>query len=299
MLVHIGRIINKNILGRYAVPSFNTQDLETTMGIVRAAERQNAPIILQTSVGALEYAGIEELAGLNKQSARDAKVPVALHQDHCHDFLLIKKLIKLGYSSVMIDASHLPYKDNLKLTKQVVAYAHKRGVWVQAEIGRILGNEDWQDVKSGDDLMTDPDQAADFVSQTRIDTLAVAVGSVHGIPVDPRIKKILSTLKEHVDLKRLKAIRQKVKIPLVMHGASGVPDNQIRAAIKMGVAVFNIDTDLRVAFNKALRSNLKKNPQIYDPRKILGPATDALQAMAETKLKLMHTSGKAKGFRMR
>ncbi len=294
MLVHIGRILKRNIIGKYALPAFNTSDLETTQGIVRAAEKQNAPIIIQTSVGALEYAGINELVGLIKQEAHEAKVPIALHQDHCHDFGLIKKLINLGYSSVMIDASHLPYKDNIKLTKQVVAYAHKHGVWVQAELGRILGNEDWQNVKSGQDLMTDPDQAAQFVAETRIDTLAIAVGSVHGIPVDPRIKKVLSTLREHVDLKRVKAIRQKVKIPLVMHGASGVPDNQIRSAIKLGVTVFNIDTDLRVAFNKALRSTIKKFPQIYDPRKLFRPATDALQSMAEYKIKLLKCNNQGK-----
>jgi fructose-bisphosphate aldolase class II len=293
MIVHIGRILNKNILGKYAVPAFNTQDLETGLGIIRAAEKQKAPIILQTSVGALEYAGVEELVAINRQLARDAKVPVALHQDHCHDVKLIKKLINLGYSSVMIDCSHLPYKENLKVTKEVVSYAHKRGVWVQAELGRILGNEDWQNVKSGEDLMTDPDQAAQFVAVTKIDTLAVAIGSMHGIPVDPRVKKILSTLKEHIDLNRLKAIRQKVNIPLVVHGASGVPDAQLRAAIKYGVVVFNIDTDLRVAFNKALRENLKKNPQIYDPRKLLGPATEALQKVAEHKLEVLKTKGKA------
>lgn len=299
MLVHIGRIVNKNILGKYAVPSFNTSNLEMTQGIVRASIKQKAPVIIQTSVGALEYAGIEELVGLIKTIAHSSPTPIALHQDHCHDFKLIRKLIELGYSSVMVDASHLEYKENLKLTREVVKYAHKRGVWVQAELGRILGNEDWQTVKSGDDLMTDPVQAADFVKDTGIDTLAIAVGSVHGIPVDPRIKKILSTLKEHVDLARVKEIRKRVKIPLVMHGASGVPDKQIRAAIRQGVAVFNIDTDLRVAFNNAIRLNIKKNPEIYDPRKLFRPATDALQEMAETKLKLMHTSGKAKGFKMR
>ena len=293
MLVHIGQIVNKKILGKYAIPAFNTSDLEMTQGLVRAAEKQKAPIIIQTSVGALEYAGIEELVGLIKQEAREAKIPIALHQDHCHDFALIKKLISLGYSSVMIDASHLPYKDNLKLTKEVVSYAHKRGVWVQAEIGRLLGNEDWQTVKTGEDLMTDPDEATKFVSETRIDTLAVAVGTLHGIPVNPKIKKVLSTLKEHIDMPRLKAIRQKVKIPLVVHGASGVPDAQIREAVRLGVAIFNIDTDLRVAFNKALRSNLKKNPQIYDPRKILAPATEALQKKAEEKIKLLKCNQKA------
>jgi fructose-bisphosphate aldolase, class II len=297
MLVHIGRIVNKHILGKYALPAFNTSDLEMTQGIVRAAEAQKAPIIIQTSVGALEYAGFEQLVGIIKTEAREASVPIALHQDHCHDFELIKKLIAHGYSSVMIDASHLPYEENLKLTKAVVAYAHKRGVWVQAELGRILGNEDWQNVKSGDDLMTDPEQAAGFVKETKIDTLAIAVGSVHGIPVDPRIKKVLSTLKEHVDIERVKAIREKVSIPLVMHGASGVPDKQLQAAIKHGVAVFNIDTDLRVAFNKALRDNIKKYPQIYDPRKLFKPATDALQAMAEKKIKLLKGNGKAKGFK--
>lgn len=292
MLVHVGKIVNKHMLGRYAIPAFNTQDLETTQGIVRAAVAQKAPVIIQTSVGALEYAGIEELVGIIKTEARQAKTDIALHQDHCHDFNLIKKLIDLGYSSVMIDCSHLPYKENVKLTKAVVSYAHKRGVWVQAELGRILGNEDWQNVKSGDDLMTDPDQAAEFVNQTKIDTLAVAVGSMHGIPVNPKIKKVLSTLKEHIDLKRLAAIRAKVEVPLVVHGASGVRDRQLRAAIKFGVAIFNIDTDLRVAFNKALRDNLKKNPQIYDPRKLLGPATEALQKVAEHKIKVLKANNK-------
>ena len=282
------------MVGRYAVPAFNTNDLETTQGIIRAAVAQKAPVIVQTSVGAIEYAGLEEIAAIIKAQARDVKVPVALHQDHCKDFSLIKKLIAHGYSSVMIDASHLPYKENVKLTKAVVSYAHKRGVWVQAEIGRLLGNEDWQDVKSGEDLMTDPDEAAKFVNETRVDTLAVAVGSMHGIPVNPKIKKILSTLKEHIDLIRLKEIRKKVKVPLVLHGASGVPDDQMKKAVKLGVAVFNIDTDLRVAFNKALRENIHKHPQVYDPRKLLRPATDALQKMAEEKLKLLGAKGKAK-----
>ena len=297
MLVHIGEILNKKILGKYALPAFNTQDLETTQGIIRAAEKQKAPVIVQTSVGALEYAGIEELATIIKMEARKAKVPIALHQDHCKDFGLIKKLIALGYSSVMIDASGMEYKENVKLTKAVVAYAHKRGVWVQAEIGRLLGNEDWQDVKTGEDLMTDPSEAVKFVQETGIDTLAVAVGSMHGIPVNPKVKKILSTLKEHIDVPRLKAIHKAVKLPLVLHGASGVPDDQIRQAIRQGVAVFNIDTDLRVAFNKALRDNLRKHPQIYDPRKILAPATEALQKMAETKIKLLKGNGKAKTVR--
>jgi fructose-bisphosphate aldolase, class II len=294
MLVHIGKIINKKMVGKYAVPAFNTNDLETTLGIVRAAEKQRAPVIVQTSEGALNYAGMEEIVTIMKIEARKAGVPVALHQDHCKHFDIIKKLIDLGYSSVMIDVSHLDYKENVKMTKAVVKYAHKRGVWVQAEIGRLLGNEDWQDVKSGEDLMTDPDEAAKFVAETGIDTLAVAVGSMHGIPVNPKIKKIMSTLKEHIDLPRLAAIRAKVKIPLVLHGASGVPDDQIQNAISHGVAVFNIDTDLRVAFNKALRDNLDKHPEIYDPRKILAPATEALQKAAETKIKLLKASRKAK-----
>lgn len=294
MLVHIGKIIHKKMVGKYAVPAFNTSDLETTQGIIRAAEHLKAPVIVQTSVSTLEYAGIEEISNIIKTEARNAKVPVALHQDHCKDFSIIKQLIDVGYSSVMIDASHLPYKENVKVTKAVVSYAHKRGVWVQAEIGRLLGSEDWQDVKSGEDLMTDPDEAAKFVLDTGVDTLAVAVGSMHGIPVNPKIKKILSTLKEHIDLPRLKSIRSKVTVPLVLHGASGVPDSQLKAAVKMGVVIFNIDTDLRVAFNKALRDNIKKHPQVYDPRKLLRPATDALQFMAEKKLKLLSANNKSK-----
>lgn len=280
------------MIGRYAVPAFNTADLETTQGIIRAAEAQRSPVIVQTSVSSLEYAGLEEIASIIKLEARKAKVPVALHQDHCKDFGIIKELIANGYSSVMIDASHLPYKENVKLTKAVVAYAHKRGVWVQAEIGRLLGSEDWQDVKSGEDLMTDPDEAAKFVADTGVDTLAVAVGSMHGIPVNPKIKKILTTLKEHIDIKRLKEIRKKVRVPLVLHGASGIPDSQLKAAVKIGVAIFNIDTDLRVAFNKALRENIHKHPQVYDPRKLLAPATEALQKMAEEKIKILGSRNK-------
>ncbi|HYE22180.1 MAG TPA: class II fructose-bisphosphate aldolase [Verrucomicrobiae bacterium] len=294
MLVHIGRIINKKMVGKYAVPAFNTNDLETTQGIARAAQAQNAPVIMQTSEGAIEYAGLEEITAIIKAVVREVDVPIALHQDHCKDFELIKKLIAHGYSSVMIDASHLEYKENVKLTKAVVAYAHKRGVWVQAELGRLLGNEDWQSVKSGQDLMTDPIQAAKFVRDTGVDTLAVAVGSFHGIPVNPEIKKILTTLREHIDLHRLKLIHEHVRVPLVLHGASGVPDHQMQAAIKHGVAVFNIDTDLRVAFNKGLRKNIKDNPQIYDPRKLLRPATDSLQKMAEEKIKLLKAKNKAK-----
>ncbi|HEX5429652.1 MAG TPA: class II fructose-bisphosphate aldolase [Patescibacteria group bacterium] len=293
MLVHIGKIIHKKMLGHYAVPAFNTSNLELTQGIIRAAEAQKAPIILQTSVGALEYAGLEELIAINKAAAREASVPIALHQDHCKDFELIKKLIAHGYSSVMIDLSALPYEDNVKQTREVVKYAHNAGVWVQAEIGRLLGNEDWQNVKSGEDLETDPDEAAKFVASTGVDTLAVAVGTMHGIPVNPATKKILHTLKEHVDLPRLRAIAAKVKIPLVLHGASGVPDVQLKEAVKENVAIFNIDTDLRVAFNEALRQNIKKNPQIYDPRKLLAPATDALQKEAEKKLQILGASGKA------
>lgn len=293
MLVHIGKIIHKKMLGQYAVPAFNTSNLEITESVIKAAEAQKAPIILQTSVGALEYAGIDELVGLNKIAARNASVPIALHQDHCKDFKLIKQLIDLGYSSVMIDLSALPYEDNVKQTREVVEYAHKAGVWVQAEIGRLLGNEDWQNVKSGEDLMTDPDEAAKFVADTGIDTLAVAVGTWHGIPVNPATKQIMHTLVEHIDLPRLRAIAAKVKIPLVVHGASGVPDVQLKEAIKEKVAIFNIDTDLRVAFNDALRKNIKDHPEIYDPRKLLGPASEALQKVAELKLQILGANGKA------
>lgn len=293
MLVHIGKIIHKRMLGKYAIPAFNTQDLETTQGIIRAAVAQKSPVILQTSVGALEYAGIETLVGIMKSEARSADVPIALHLDHCKDFKIIKKVIDLGFTSVMIDTSHLPFKENIKATKEVVAYAHKCGVWVQAELGRLLGSEDWQKVGAGDDLMTDPIDAAKFVTETRINTLAVAVGSLHGIPINPKTLVIRKTLKEHIDLERLLEIHRLVKIPLVVHGASGVPDNQLKAAIKLGVAIFNIDTDLRVAFNKALRSNLQKHPEIFDPRKILHPATDALQKVAEDKIKVLDVAGKA------
>ncbi|MBT5338428.1 class II fructose-1,6-bisphosphate aldolase [Candidatus Falkowbacteria bacterium] len=287
MLVHVKKIISKAERGGYAVGAFNVNNLEIIAAVLNAAEKLKSPVIIQTTEGAIEYAGLEELVALVKAAAADLKVPVALHLDHGHDFELIKKCIEYGYSSVMIDASDKPFKKNIALVKKVVNYAHKRQVWVQAELGRLEGSEDWIKVGQKDVYLTEPEEAKDFVKQTGVDTFAPAIGNYHGVG------KIINKKVLKLDLKRLEKIDKLVKVPLVLHGASGFPDNQIKGAVKAGVRVINIDSELRISFTKAERKFLKLNKDVYDPRKILAPAIKAMQKTVEKKILVLGSNDKA------
>ncbi len=287
MLVHIKKIVNDAEKGGYAVGAFNVNNLEILQAVLQAAEKLKSPVIIQTTEGAIEYAGHEELTALVKASAQDLKIPVALHLDHGHSFDVIKKCIKLGYSSVMIDSSDKGYDENIKNVKKVVEYAHQRKVWVQAELGRLEGSEDWLKVGKNKAFLTEPPEALDFVRKTKVDTFAPAIGNYHGV------QKIVSKKVLRLDLNRLEKIDKLVKVPLVLHGASGFSDYQIKQAVKRGVRVINIDSELRVSFTRAERKFLQENTNVYDPRKILSPAILAMQKTVEKKIKVFGSQNKA------
>jgi fructose-bisphosphate aldolase class II len=282
MLVHIKDLFPEGVVGQFAYPAFNTMNLEITQGIIAAAEEANAPIILETSEGAISYAGLNTLYEIMATMAIKAKVPIALHMDHGRNVEQLKEGIELGYSSVMLDHSALSYEENVRDTKAMVEFAHTEGAWVQGEIGKIRGSEDWVSVSEAEALLTDPEEAAQFVKDTGVDTLACSVGTVHGII------KIRGGVTPHVDVERIAAISKLVNIPMVLHGASGVPDDVCQAAIKAGIGIINIDTELRLAFSNALRETLAAQPDEIDPRHLLKPSIEAVKQAA---LKKLHAFG--------
>lgn len=283
MLVHIKELFTKEVRGKFAYPAFNTINLETTIGIIKAAEELNTPIILETSEGAIKYAGLETIFEMMASLAIKAKVPIALHMDHGKDMDQLKRGIELGYSSVMIDHSNLDIDQNIKDTKAMVEFAHKEGAWVQGEVGRIRGNEDWVSVADSESMLTEPEEAKRFWEATGVDTLASAVGTIHGII------KMTGQAEAHVDVERIERIAAQVPVPLVLHGASGVPDDIISRAIQSGVAIINIDTELRLAFTSELRKTLAENPDEVDPRKYFAPAIEAVTQAAKRKLQTFKT----------
>lgn len=279
MLVHIKELFASDVLGKFAYPAFNTMDLEITQGIIAAAEEVKAPVILEVSEGAIKYAGLTTLFEIMATLAIKAKMPVALHMDHGKDVEQLKQGIELGFSSVMIDHSHLPFEQNVADTKELVEFAHREGAWVQGEVGRIRGSEDWVSVSDREALLTDPQEAQKFVQTTGVDTLACSFGTIHGII------KMTGSAQAHVDVDRIKAVHDLVKIPLVLHGASGVPEDVIRQAIANGIGIINIDTELRLAYTGALRQALADQPKEVDPRKIMQPVIAAVKQAAVMKLK--------------
>jgi fructose-bisphosphate aldolase class II len=215
------------------------------------------------------------------------KVPIAIHLDHGKNTQIVKDCINIGYNSVHMDASEKDYATNLKLSKQMAILAHNKKIWIQAELGSILGKEGLVKLETGEinmkDLMTNPHQAKDFVEHTKIDTLAISVGTIHG-----HFKGV-----ERVDQPRLKKIRELVKIPLVLHGGSGLSPQTFKQAIKNGISIINIDTNLRLAFKKALQDTISKESDIIDPRKILNPSTEAMQKEVEKMIRIFGSYNKA------
>ncbi|NPV44055.1 MAG: class II fructose-1,6-bisphosphate aldolase [Firmicutes bacterium] len=268
--------------GSYAVGAFNTNNMEIVQAIVEAAVEENSPVILQASQGALKYAGIEYITAMVKAAAEIAPIPIALHLDHGTSFEQIVKCIRYGFTSVMIDGSKYPLEENIRITKKVVEIAGAVGVSVEAELGKIGGTEDDISVSEKEAYMTDPQEAVRFVKETGVDSLAIAIGTAHGpYKGEPKL-----------DFDRLEKISSLVDIPLVLHGASGVPEDSIRKAVERGICKINIDTDIRQAFARAVREFLEKNPKEYDPRKILGPAKEEMKKVIREKIRLFGSSGK-------
>lgn len=285
MIVHIKKIVSGAQKGQYALGAFNTSNLEVTLGIIRGAASQKSPVIVQVSESTIKYAGLTNITELIKIiAATDGrKIPIAIHLDHGHSFKIVADCIKAGFSSVHIDGSDLPFEKNIALTKKATAYGHKHGVFVQAELGAMLGKEGTvlKGVpKDPNAYMTDPAKVKEFVRRTGVDTLAVSVGTMHGYYQG----------KEKIDFPRLKKIHQQIpQTPLVLHGASGLSDSDLKAAAKFGVRIVNIDTDVRKAFTEALRQTIKVVPKNhYDPRTVLAPS---LAAVAEEVTRLIKLFG--------
>lgn len=289
----------------YAVGAFNFVNMEVLQAIVKAADQLKAPVIIQVTEGALEYAGLKVLAAMARIFANESAAQVALHLDHGHQIEVIRACIEEGFGSVMIDASHLPFEENVRLTKSVVDIAHAAGVAVEAELGRLMGVEDTVSVTERDAVLVNPELAAEFVRETHVDFLAPAVGTSHGA--------FKFKGEAHIDFERLRRVKELTGIPLVLHGASsippallkealdagilipeakGVPAEEIRKAMELGIAKVNVDTDLRIGFVAALRQTLGSNPTLFDVRKLLGPAREKVARIVSQRIKELGSAGR-------
>jgi len=290
----------------YAIGAFNVNNMEIIQGIMQAGSEERAPLILQVSAGARKYAGQPYIMKLVEAALMENDLPVVVHLDHGADFDICKACIDGGFTSVMIDGSHLPFEENIAVTRRVADYAHERGVWVEAELGKLAGVE--EHVSNADHVYTDPDQAVDFVERTGCDSLAVAIGTSHGA------YKFKGEAK--LDFERLEEIGKRLPgYPLVLHGASsvpqefveacnkfggqvggarGVPEDMLRKAAGMGVCKINVDTDIRLAVTASIRQYLVEHPEAFDPRAYLKPARQAVKDMVAHKIRnVMGSSGKA------
>jgi tagatose bisphosphate family class II aldolase len=276
-------LIQKAKAQKKAIAAFNIHNLETIQAVIEGAAEMRAPVIIQTTPGTLRHAGVAYIGAIIRKAAEIHDIPIALHMDHCPSYDTIVSCIQNHYTSVMVDGSRLPYNENVRLVSDVVRMAHAVGVQVEGEIGRISGVEDDIFVNHVEAALTVPGEAKQFVEDTGIDTLAVAIGTAHGMySGEPKL-----------DFERLTAIYDLVDVPLVLHGASGVPDESIREAIRRGIAKINIATELKNPMADAIKKAFKDNPEENDPRKYMGAAKDAVKQMVIRKIRLSHSAGLA------
>lgn len=268
----------------YAVGAFNVENMEMMQAVVAAAEAERAPVILQTTPSTLKYAGTATFAAMARAVAEHTRTPVAIHLDHGDSFGLCVKAATDGYTSIMIDGSKLPLEENIALVRQVAEMAAccSGRPAVEAELGRLGGKEDSLEVKPGEDLYTDPDEAARFVQETGIDSLAVAIGTAHGFyKGEPKL-----------DFDRLAQLQAAVPVPLVLHGSSGVPDADVQRAVSSGVCKVNFATELRAAYTDAVRHTLAGDSALYDPKKFGAPGRDAVMALVRHRITVCGACGR-------
>ncbi|CEP68208.1 Ketose-bisphosphate aldolase, class-II [Moorella glycerini] len=268
--------------GGYAIGAFNIHNLETLQAVAEAAAEAAAPVILQATPGTVKYAGADYLVAMARVAAGRAGVPVALHLDHATDIDLIGACLEAGFTSVMFDGSTLPLEENIARTRQVAAMAHAKGAAVEAELGRLGGREDDLSVDEVEANYTDPEEAVLFVGATGIDSLAVAIGTAHGVyRGEPRL-----------DFDRLKTIAARMSLPLVLHGASGLPDAAVTNCIALGICKVNIATELKLALAASLRETLAVLSEETDPRHYFAPARRAVKDVALGKMRLCGAAGR-------
>ena len=272
----------------YAIGAFDVNNLEMVKAVVSACVKEQSPVIIQTTEKAIHYAGVDYLSSMIRIAAKQP-VPVVLHLDHGKSLDTVRLCIENGYTSVMFDGSRLPFNQNVRITKQVVALAKPKKITVEAELGIIPGKEDY--VSASENFYTDPKVAKKFLAATKVDSLAVAIGTKHGL----NEKEISHGMKKgHLKL-RLDILKElgEIDVPLVLHGGSDVPARDIKKCIRLGVAKINIDTELRVAFKSAVENFIKKNPGVYDPREIMTPAMERIEEVVKRKVKEFGSSKKA------
>lgn len=283
VLVTNAYLLKKADEGGYAVGAFNANNMEMIQAIIETAEEEKSPVILQASQGAIKYAGLDMIVAMVKSCAERTKVPVSLHLDHGTDYEQNVRCLRAGFTSLMYDGSSKPFEENVATTKKIVDIAHIVGVSVEAEIGRVGGTEEHIVVSEVEALMTDPGEAKKFVDLTGVDSLAVAVGTVHR----------MMTREAKLDFDRIAKIKKLVKIPLVLHGASGVPDDGVKKAVAAGIRKINIATELNKSFTNAVAKAIKDAPTEVDPRKMLTKGKEATKAAVREKMKLFNSCGKA------
>ncbi|WGE28439.1 tagatose bisphosphate family class II aldolase [Edwardsiella tarda] len=280
-------IANREMLYRaqregYAVPAFNIHNLETIQVVTETAAELASPVILAGTPGTFSYAGTDNLVVLCRQAAARHDLPLALHLDHHESPSDIGAKVRAGVRSVMIDASALPFARNIATVAEVVRFCRRYGVSVEAELGRLGGQEDDRQVDEAESRLTDPEAAAEFVERSGIDSLAVAIGSAHG----------LYRGEPHLDFARLAAIRQRVAIPLVLHGASGLAAEMVREAIALGICKVNVATELKIAFADALKRYFHAHPEANDPRQYMAAGKQAMRAVVAEKIRLCGSAGR-------
>ncbi|KEI73346.1 tagatose bisphosphate family class II aldolase [Endozoicomonas elysicola] len=267
---------------QYAVPAFNIHNLETVRVVVETAAEMRSPIILAGTPGTISYAGARYLVAIAQTASEIHDIPIALHLDHHESLGAIKPLIDMGVKSVMIDGSHHDFEENIRIVREVVQYAHARDVTVEAELGRLGGQEDDLIVDEKDALYTNPAQAAEFIERTGIDSLAVAIGTAHGMyKSEPKL-----------DFERLAEIRNVTTAPLVLHGASGISTPDVRRTIELGVTKVNVATELKIAFSDKVKEYFLANPEANDPRKYMEPGKDAMAALIREKIDMCGSSNR-------
>lgn len=276
------QILKKAQEGNYAIGAFNVENMEMVMAVISAAEEMNAPVIMQTTPSTVKYAGLDYFLANARVAASNAKVPVVMHLDHGSSFELAAQALRAGYTSIMIDGSHGDFESNIEISKAVVDMCKPSGIAVEAELGKVGGKED--DLDGGDgDLYTDPLEAKEFVERTGIDSLAIAIGTAHGMyKGEPKL-----------DLERLSEIRKVVSVPLVLHGGSGIPDWKVQEAIKRGICKVNYATELRIAYTHGVNTYLKENPDAIDPKKYNKAGIDEVKNFVMEKIKVCGCENKA------
>lgn len=266
----------------YAVPAFNVHNLETVQVIAETASELGSPVIMAGTTGTYNYAGLNYLVAICQQAAQKYNLPIALHLDHHEDFSDIENKVRAGVRSVMIDASHFAFEQNIEKVAQVVRLCHRYDASVEAELGRLGGQEDDIVVDEKDSFFTDPDKADEYIRRTGIDSLAVAIGSAHGLyQGEPKL-----------DFERLARIRDKVDIPLVLHGASGIPEAMLRKSIELGICKVNVATELKIAFSDAVKGFFNENPRSNDPREYMEPGKRAMKDVVRDKIRMCGSAGR-------